>query len=105
MKPLISEAQLAGIRQRIIGVMEPALKDIYCGPFGVDMMAVARTDGDGFWLHPCVELNLRRTMGHVALALTPTDRDPRRLMSIYYADKYRLRIQQSSENLLNTGLA
>ena len=34
MKPLISEAQLAGIRQRIIEVMEPALKDIYSGPFG-----------------------------------------------------------------------
>ena len=29
MKPRISEAQLAGIRQRIIEVMEPALKDIY----------------------------------------------------------------------------
>ena len=33
LKPLISEAQLAGIRQRIIEVMEPALKDIYSGPF------------------------------------------------------------------------
>ncbi|WP_337672434.1 hypothetical protein [Prevotella sp.] len=50
-------------------------------------------------------MNLRRTMGHVALALTPTIHEPCRLMSIYYADKYRLRVQQSSENLLNTGLA
>ncbi|WP_308224420.1 hypothetical protein [uncultured Prevotella sp.] len=44
-------------------------------------------------------------MGHVALALTPTIHKPRRLMSIYDADKYRLRMQQSSENLLNTWLA
>lgn len=46
MKPLISEAQLAGIRQRIIEVMEPALKDIYSGPFGVDMMICTKR-GEG----------------------------------------------------------
>lgn len=96
---------LDSICQQIQSTIAPLMHGIYTGPFGIDMMAVARTDGDGFWLHPCVELNLRRTMGHVALALTPTIHEPRRLMSIYYADKYRLRIQQSSENLLNTGLA
>ena len=46
MKPLISEAQLAGIRQRIIEVMEPALKDIYSGPFGVDMMICTKGEKD-----------------------------------------------------------
>lgn len=86
MKPLISEAQLAGIRQRIIGVMEPALKDIYSGPFGVDMMictkgkkdefceAVLNQEGEdvnrtGLGVVPCIEINLRRTMGHVAIDL------------------------------------
>ncbi len=34
----------------------------YSGPFGVDMMIVRR--GNSYALHPCVELNLRRTMGH-----------------------------------------
>ncbi len=34
----------------------------YSGPFGIDMMVV--NDKGGFALHPCVELNLRRTMGH-----------------------------------------
>ena len=43
-------------------------------------------------------------MGHVALALTPTEFEARRLMSIYYADKYRIRIQAVNDNLLNTGL-
>ena len=46
MKPLISEAQLAGIRQRIIEVMEPALKDIYSGPFGVDMIICTKGEKD-----------------------------------------------------------
>lgn len=86
LKPLISEAQLAGIRQRIIEVMEPALKDIYSGPFGVDMMictkgekdefceAVLNQEGEdvnrtGLGVVPCIEINLRRTMGHVAIDL------------------------------------
>lgn len=86
MKPLISEAQLAGIRQRIIEVMEPALKDIYSGPFGVDMMICTKGEKDefcetvlnqegedvnrtGLGVVPCIEINLRRTMGHVAIDL------------------------------------
>lgn len=86
MKQLISEAQLAGIRQRIIEVMEPALKDIYSGPFGVDMMICTKGEKDefcetvlnqegedvnrtGLGVVPCIEINLRRTMGHVAIDL------------------------------------
>lgn len=80
------------------------MSGIYSGVFGVDMMVVAKNDGKGFLLHPCVELNMRRTMGHVALALTPTPFEPQRLMTIYYADKYRMRIQTLTDNLLNTEL-
>lgn len=35
----------------------------YVGPLGVDMLITPKG------LHPCVEINLRRTMGHVAVAL------------------------------------
>lgn len=46
-------------------------------------------------LHPCVEINLRRTMGHAALALTPTDDEVRRVMRIEYADNsYKLRLNR-----------
>lgn len=86
MKTLISEAQLAEIRQRIIEIMEPALKDIYSGPFGVDMMICTKGEKDeycetvlnqegedvnrtGLGVVPCIEINLRRTMGHVAIDL------------------------------------
>lgn len=95
---------LDNICKQISLIMGKEMAGVYSGPFGVDMMAVANECGDGFLLHPCVEINLRRTMGHVALALTPTEFEPRRIMNVYYADKYRIRIQNTTENLLNTGL-
>ena len=58
---------LENVRQRLLDLLAKHLKD-YRGALGVDMMVVKE---DGYRLHPCVELNLRRTMGHVALALTP----------------------------------
>ena len=71
---------------------------IYKGPFGIDMMIVSSTEG--FDLHHCVEINLRRTMGHVALSLTklinPTNDDEIvRVMRINYEDnQYKLKIQR-----------
>ncbi len=97
-------ALLDRICEQIKSIVGGLFAGKYKGPFGIDMMAIAKDGEEGFWLHPCVELNLRRTMGHVALALTPTEFEARRLMSIYYADKYRIRIQAVNDNLLNTGL-
>lgn len=92
------------ISERICSLLPSYFKDIYVGAFGIDMMSVAREDGEGFLLHPCVELNLRRTMGHLALALTPTIAEPQRIMSISYTDKYRMRIHDTTNNLLNTSI-
>jgi hypothetical protein len=64
----------------------------YQGPFGVDMMVV--TDGQRLLLHPCVEINLRRTMGHVALALQPQDDEVMKVMRIELTDHYKLRINK-----------
>ncbi len=50
--------------------LEQFLAQRYVGPFGVDMMATAPFEADApAVLHPCIELNLRRTMGHVALTI------------------------------------
>lgn len=67
----------------------------YVGPVGVDMMVVRAADGNGYLLHPCVEINLRRTMGHVALCLTPND-DERTLVMRVELDhgKYKLKIRK-----------
>ena len=65
----------AGVDPRpLIGPLAEALATLigndYTGPLGIDMMAHAGG------LHPCIELNLRRTMGHVALAVAPRTTAP-----------------------------
>lgn len=50
---------------------EQLLGGAYAGPFGIDMMIVRTPPHGGsapaLRCHPCVEINLRRTMGHAAL--------------------------------------
>ena len=95
------------VKQFVVSCLAPKLAGVYSGPFGIDMMAVVNgsNPSDGFLLHPCVELNLRRTMGHVALALSPNELEPRKLMRIFFnSGKYKMRISTTAENLLNTGL-
>ena len=43
------------------------LQGRYTGPLGIDMMLV--NEPGQCTLHPCIELNLRRTMGYVSLAV------------------------------------
>ena len=59
----------------------------YTGPFGIDMMAL---EGRRLAL---AEINLRRTMGHVALAISPLDDDIRRVMHIETGNIYKLKIR------------
>ena len=89
----------------------------YVGPFGIDMLIV-KNSGDGnhnsqfsilqpegrsvarnlnsqLSLHPCVEINLRRTMGHVALSISPTDDDIRGVMRVIYdGGHYKFKINK-----------
>ena len=99
---------LNSVQQSIMSIID--LAD-YRGCFGIDMMVVRQPvsaksgETEKFLLHPCVELNLRRTMGHVALALTEKlsgcsdemagkGRAPLRMMSVLYHGKnYHLTIQ------------
>ena len=88
----LTDTLLSDIREKICSSLSPVFRGKYRGPFGIDMMVCASPSG-GFLLHPCVEINLRRTMGHVALALSPTDDDVRRVMRIDYTENYyKLRI-------------
>ena len=83
----------------LIVILQPYMKGVYCGPFGIDMMLLPERI-----LHPCVELNLRRTMGHVALAITPEKSAPQRLMRIDYTNRYHLRVIDTFENIINNYL-
>lgn len=66
LNPYVSIELLRNIRGMIKSLMSSMFQGKYYGPFGVDMMVCK-----GGLLHPCVEINLRRTMGHVALSLSP----------------------------------
>lgn len=77
------------IRQSIITILTPLLGNTYHGPFGIDMMLV-NSDSEVL-VHPCVELNLRMTMGHVTLGITEATYH---LMSIVYQQgKYSLKLE------------
>ncbi len=92
MSSYVEVCQLTQLRDEVMRVMEPCLKDVYQGPFGVDMMVCA--DGDGrLFVNPCIELNLRRTMGHVALALGEMAADRDRIMRVDFdGNRYHLRV-------------
>ena len=84
------------VQSSICQVLGDVFKNRYQGPFGVDMMLVngqcSMFNGQCLF-HPCVEINLRRTMGHVALALSPQSHFGQ-VMTLEYTDNhYRLRLK------------
>ena len=88
----VTEELINIIKQRCIKYFERLFRNKYEGPFGVDMMIVARKDMDGFVVHPCVEVNLRRTMGHVALSLSSLAEDSSYAMRIVHDVNYCLKL-------------
>lgn len=65
----IDPAQLRAVADALPDALSAVLGHDYSGPVGVDMMIVRNPADDGTMLHPCVEVNLRHTMGMVALRL------------------------------------
>ena len=100
----VKQELLQLVQANICLQLASAFKEKYVGNFGVDMMVVTTDDATTFKLHPCVELNLRTTMGHVALALSSTDFAPKKMMKIDYLDKYHLAISLVGDDLLDTNL-
>lgn len=56
------------LRHAVLNCLETISPRFHLGPFGIDMMVVRAEDGSTR-VHPCVEVNFRRTMGHVAIAM------------------------------------
>lgn len=95
----ISIERLGEVTEKLIKCFSARLRNIYKGPLGVDMMIVASDDSrQPCLLHPCVEVNLRRTMGHVALQLSPTPFEPQQLMRVTYDGHYHLKINNIQTN-------
>lgn len=90
----IAAGLLDDISGKICQWMEPALSGDYTGPFGIDMMVVRTHDGTGFGINPCVEINLRRTMGHVALCISDAEGARGKTMNVTFQDgRHSFRIE------------
>lgn len=62
------EKALTSLRESMSRVLSECILPFYEGRIGVDMMIYKEEDGD-YRIHPCVEINLRYTMGMLALSL------------------------------------
>lgn len=96
---------IENVKVNIQVVLGRLFQEKYRGPFGIDMMVVApqsQLTGKSLernLLHPCVEINLRRTMGHVALSLSPTKPSPLRVMRICMEGRYKIRVRTQQKGV------
>jgi len=67
LKPYIDIILLEKIKNTLLQFLSRSFASIYKGCIGIDMMIYAETND--FKLHPCVEINMRSTMGLLALQL------------------------------------
>lgn len=97
----IPQSLLVKVRGRVESLLSEKLNGVYAGPFGIDMMVVRV--GNSLALHPCVELNLRMTMGFVALLLNRLHHIEQQTMRIGYTDgRYSLNIQNLKSSSQST---
>lgn len=90
----ISTDLLNDVKEKICAEAGRLYKNKYAGPFGVDMMIISHSGHGDYMLHPCVEINLRRTMGHVALSLSPMTGTEAGVMRIVTkGNNYKFKIQ------------
>ena len=97
---------LAEVRERLTALLSSAdIPDWYSGPLGVDMMVVKAdapcAGAPVFKLHPLVEVNLRATMGWVALQLSRRRKseNPGYFQIVHRDGHYGYIIIKSSHNL------
>lgn len=87
----LPESLVETVKQRFIEYFSLMPFARYEGPLGVDMMVVAGGNAGRFLLHPCVEINVRRTMGHVANSQYSSPAEPPQLMHIIHDVNYKLK--------------
>lgn len=92
----IPQALWQVVKTTLQDLLSDELAHFYRGMLGVDMMVVET--GEGPRLHPCVELNLRTTMGHVALQLHRRMGLRRQSMNIHFDGHYHISIDEAPTN-------
>ena len=64
----VDKSTLQDVRSSLIAILQKEMSPCYSGFLGVDMMVCRSADGS-FFVHPCVEINLRYNMGIVTRLL------------------------------------
>jgi hypothetical protein len=95
----ISSERLDSVKEKICICLGPLYKGRYKGPFGVDLMIVRGNEDVNFLLNPCVEINLRRTMGHVAIELSKHCHSGSVMNILYSENVYRMKVDFPSNSL------
>jgi hypothetical protein len=90
---LIPNDLLLNVQKRLMQFIENEIAVVYSGYLGVDML-IYKSD-NGYLLHPCVEINLRMTMGMAARLFYDRFVHPNKI-GHFYVDYY-----PSSEELSN----
>lgn len=100
MSEFLSLSLIDNIVERLKTYFSTSFFKCYKGPLGVDMMIVVKDGGCGYLLHPCVEINVRRTMGHVANSFGTDITDPTQLMRIIHDVNYKLKFDYIENNFV-----
>ena len=82
--------------QNLTKILHNVFVGNYLGPIGVDMMIVRK--GGKLFIHPCVEINVRRTMGMLSLQMA-------NLVSLLHEAEFKLlyrKNQREMQQLFNT---
>ena len=86
--------QLEKFKLDVAKILKNSVGKFYDGPLGVDMMIVD-ANSEGLCVHPMVEINLRRTMGHVALEIFKRNPFNEAVVRLVFDDgRYRLDIRK-----------
>ena len=62
--------ELLRYRDLLIDILQEVYGPVYEGYLGVDMLVYKETENNAYHIHPCVEINMRYTMGLVALQIS-----------------------------------
>ncbi len=91
----VALSELERIRTELLTHLSATFGKAYSGPVGVDMMVYSDAESR-LHIHPMVEINLRRTMGHVAISLQKTLIGDSETMNVEYRNnRYKLRITKN----------
>lgn len=102
LKRYIPESMIDEVPLILEDVLSHMIQGRYEGPLGVDMMIVTQPEAEKFIVNPCVEINLRCTMGLIALKIAELmNPEYAHLMTIDKDINYKLKFTRIEGEFVN----